>query len=104
MYYKLFNRHLIVQSQQWKQQNNVWNLFNISNKDTRTTSCTGLFIVNLEQISHIVLVLTLLTLKKQMLTELCDTWGFFIFDDCILFPLFVSFRINNTDYHQEKLL
>ena len=29
----------------------------------------------LEQISHIVLVLTLLTLKKQMLTELCDTWG-----------------------------
>ena len=41
----------------------------------------------LEQISHIVLVLTLLTLKKQMLTELCDTWGFFIFDDCILFPL-----------------
>ena len=59
----------------------------------------------LEQISHIVLVLTLLTLKKQMLTELCDTWGgFFIFDDCILFPLFVSFRINNTDYHQEKLL
>ena len=33
------SQHLLVQSQQQKYQNNVWNLFKI-NKDTRTTSLT----------------------------------------------------------------
>ena len=28
---------LNVQSQQWKHQNNVWNLFKVNDKDTRTT-------------------------------------------------------------------
>ena len=32
------NQHLFVQSQQWKHQNNVWNLFKVSNKNTRRTS------------------------------------------------------------------
>ena len=32
--------YLLVQSQQWKQQNKVWNLFKVNNKDTRTTSMT----------------------------------------------------------------
>ena len=32
--------HLHVQSQQWKHQNNVWNLFKVNNKDYRTTSLT----------------------------------------------------------------
>ena len=31
---------LLVQSQQWKHQNNVWNLFKVNNRDTRTTSMT----------------------------------------------------------------
>ena len=31
-------RRLLVQSQQWKQQKNVRNLFKVSNQDTRTTS------------------------------------------------------------------
>ena len=35
----------------------MWNLFKV----------TGVFIVNLDQISHIVLVILLLTLKKQKL-------------------------------------
>ena len=26
-----------VQSQQWKQKENVWNLFKVNNKDTKTT-------------------------------------------------------------------
>ena len=30
-------RHLLVQSRQWKQQTNVWNLFAVKNKDTITT-------------------------------------------------------------------
>ena len=34
-------RHLLVQSQQWKHQNNVWNLFKVNSKDTRTTSLTS---------------------------------------------------------------
>ena len=29
------SRHLLVQKQQWKHQNNVWNLFKVNNKDTR---------------------------------------------------------------------
>ena len=31
-------RYLFVESQQWKRQDNVWNLFKINNKDTRTSS------------------------------------------------------------------
>ena len=34
------NRHLLVPSQQWKHQTNVWNLFKVYNKDTRTTYMT----------------------------------------------------------------
>ena len=30
------SRYLLVQSQQWKYQNNVWNLFKVNNKETRT--------------------------------------------------------------------
>ena len=32
------NWYLIVQNQQWKHQNNVWNLFEANNKDIRRTS------------------------------------------------------------------
>ena len=32
------SRHLPVQSQQWKQDRNVWNLFRVNNKDSGTTS------------------------------------------------------------------
>ena len=42
---------LLVQSQQYKYQINVWNLFKVNNKVTR-------------KISHIVLVFPLLTLNK----------------------------------------
>ena len=60
-------QHLLVKSQQWKHQNNNWNLFKVNNKDTTTTSmasswCSSLFIVNFEQISHIVLVFPFLIL------------------------------------------
>ena len=32
------SRHLLVQTQLLKHQNNVWNLFKVNNKDTKTTS------------------------------------------------------------------
>ena len=35
------SRHLLIQSQQWKHQNNIWNLSRVN------------FIVNFEQILHI---------------------------------------------------
>ena len=35
------SQHLLVQSQQWKHQKNVRNLFKVDNKDTRTTSMTS---------------------------------------------------------------
>ena len=57
---QLPNWYLIAQNQQWKHQDNLWNLFKVSNEDTRTTSLTG-FIVKFEQISHLVLVFPLLT-------------------------------------------
>ena len=50
--------------QQGKQQNNGWNLFKVNIKDTRTTSFSGVFIVHFEQISHIILVFSLLALNK----------------------------------------
>ena len=41
---KLCQVHLIVQSQQWKQQEkNVWNLFKVNTKDTRTTSRSSFY-------------------------------------------------------------
>ena len=41
-------------------------MFKVNNKDNRTTP--SVFIVNLEHISHLVLVLLLLTLSREMLT------------------------------------
>ena len=38
------NQYLLVQSQQWKYQNIVWNLFKVNRKDARMTSLTLLFI------------------------------------------------------------
>ena len=54
--------HLLVQSQQKKRENNVWNLFKVNNKDT----------VNFEQILHMILLFLLLTLSKQMPTRFSD--------------------------------
>ena len=36
--YILPSQHLLDQSQQWKHKTNVWNLFKVNYKDTRTTS------------------------------------------------------------------
>ena len=37
------SRHLLFQNQQWKHQNNFWNLFKINNKRTRMTSFWWLY-------------------------------------------------------------
>ena len=47
----------IVQSQKWEHQNNVWNQFKVNSR-------SGVFVVNFEQISHIVLVFLLQSLSK----------------------------------------
>ena len=39
-YWATHSRHLFVQSQQWKRQNNVWNLFKIDNKGPSTMPLT----------------------------------------------------------------
>ena len=45
----------------------MWYLFKVNKKDIRTTSLTsGVFIVNFEQISHIVLMLLLLVDFEQL--------------------------------------
>ena len=65
----LHSQYFLVQSQLWKHQDNVWNLFKLTIKtpERRQWRRYGVFIVNVEQISHIVLVFPLLTLNKQML-------------------------------------
>ena len=39
------SRHLLVQSQQWKHQNNVWNLFKVNDKDFRIKSMMSLWCI-----------------------------------------------------------
>ena len=53
---------VLVQSQQWKLQNNVFLLLNILFSIIKCRSAN--FVVDFEQISHIVLVFPLLTLNK----------------------------------------
>ena len=49
----------------------VWNMFTVNNKDTRTTPLTSLIlnivnidILNIELLSHVILMLKLLTLNR----------------------------------------
>lgn len=39
--FQRLSQHSRIQSQQWKQKNNKWNLFRIYNKDTRVTLLTS---------------------------------------------------------------
>ena len=55
--YNFFPANLYVKSQQWKHQNTVWNLFKVNLR-------SGVFVVNFEQISQIVLVFSLFTINK----------------------------------------
>ena len=63
-------RHLLVQSQHWKQQNDVWNLLKSAIKTPERCQwrLSGVFIdnFNFEQISHMVLLFPLLNLNKYM--------------------------------------
>ena len=60
------SRHLLVQIQQQKHQSNVWNLFKVNSKENKDPIevLSVIFIVNFEQISHIVPVFLLLTSNK----------------------------------------
>ena len=58
------DRHLLVQSQQLKHQNNVWNLFKVNNKDNNRHWRPSVVNANFEQISLIVLVFLLLILNN----------------------------------------
>ena len=46
--------HILVQSQQWKQQNNMWNLFKVTIKALQKHR-SGIFDIKFEQISQTVL-------------------------------------------------
>ena len=64
-------RYLLVQSQQWKQQSNVWNLLTIKTPKRRQWYRFGAFVVNFEQISKTVLLFLSLTLSKYIPTRNC---------------------------------
>ena len=59
--------YLLVQSHQWTQEKNLINLFKVSTKDTkrRLFRRSSVFMVNLKQISNIILAFSLLTLKSK---------------------------------------
>ena len=59
----------MIQNQQSKHRNNVWDLLKVNHEDTDTNEVIDVFIVNFGQISHIALVFPLLTLNKQMQAE-----------------------------------
>ena len=62
---KHLDKHILIPDiYLFKINNGKARTIRVSNKDTRTTSMTGVFVVNFGQISYIVLVLPLLTLKK----------------------------------------
>ena len=64
---KLTLKGLIAKSQQWKYQNNVWNLLKVNSKNTKTTSMLSfwVFIANITQISYTVMVCPLFYLNNQ---------------------------------------
>lgn len=61
--------HWLFQNQQWRHQNNMWKLFKVTNKDSRAASLASLWCPYcwLEQISHIGLSFSFITLNKNML-------------------------------------
>ena len=62
---KHLDKHILIPDiYLFKINNRKARAIRVSNKDTRTTSMTDVFVVNFGQISYIVLVLPLLTLKK----------------------------------------
>ena len=74
--YHALTQDLLDQSQRWKHQDNLWNLFKVDNKtpERRHWQCFGVFLVDFEQTSHITQVITLLTLNKQMLPGFFVRW------------------------------
>ena len=63
------NWQLLVQNQWWKHQKNVWDLFKINNKDTRTTSLMSFFCFCCHSgtdLSELALIFQLLTFNKKM--------------------------------------
>ena len=54
----------------------VWNIFKVNNKDTRTTywGRSNLFIVNLEHVSHLFRMFSLLTLSLRLLAWDAGNW------------------------------
>ena len=77
-------RHVLVQSQQWKQQNIQWNIFKYNDKNTRTTSIEafcknswGLLAVNYfhkKGSIDVVLVFSLFTLSRFHTLFWCIIW------------------------------
>ena len=71
------SRHILVQSQQWKHQSNVWNLFKVNDKDIGTASLNPFwcFMFNFEQISTIPLVFLLFILNQNTNLDDPETQG-----------------------------
>ena len=59
--YSCNSSHLSSQHLLGKHESNMWNMFKVNNRRR-----SGIFIVNFEQISHIVLLFSPLTLNKQI--------------------------------------
>ena len=45
------SRYLLNQSQQWKHQGNVWNMFKVNNKDNKNKHCSGVSSFDFQQVN-----------------------------------------------------
>ena len=67
MLQKLPKRHVLAQNQQWNHPNNVWNVgWKLNTKNAERDADPRIFIANVEQISHAVMVFRSLTLDERM--------------------------------------
>ena len=68
---QLPSRHLLVQGQQWKHKNNLWNLHKVNNKNTRATSMASLLCLYCKILTDFTrLIFLLFTLNQQLPTVL----------------------------------
>ena len=74
-YTKFSNRHLLVQNQQLKHQRNVWNLFKVNNRGTRTTPLEIYLLKG--EFSKKNVILNEIQLSQEMISQLifaCLNW------------------------------
>ena len=70
------NSYLLILRQEWKFQNDVWNVGNKLTRHQNEVMVLLVFIVKFEQISLVVLSFPMLALNPQMASQMMKNLGF----------------------------